>query len=417
MVVSIMLVHRKNICSVTIMYFNFHGLPPEIKEFIFCYCTVKDLKSLARCSREFYNSLEYIIWRVVRIPWDILEEKGLPEKVENLRFTNCLTLFEREIAEERSKDSDDINCDAWFNKSVNFSKILNSCDLNRLTKLNLIGVATNPEIQSTVAVLKKIKELSLIGTGFLFDTDWKYLKTLQYLKRLKLCKCGIEDEGVEHIVHCQDLVDLHLELCYLMRDEGLLHICSAINLRKLTLIQNSHISANAFKCFRYLKELVYLHLEATNIDDTNLVYLCEYLQALQVLNVGSKIVTDAGFAKISSLNSLLELNIDTCSNVTDSCFDFIKDLPKLKKISFNSTNLTDKVFTNLLQLKTLQEVNIINLSFSFSEDIVDNFCKQLGLKKRIVSGNWKVNFITLAKDYSVTLINQGKMGILCNLCK
>ena len=104
------------------------------------------------------------------------------------------------------------------------------------------------------------------------------------------------------------------------------------------------------------------------------------------------------FKKISLLHSLVELNIEMCFNITDICFTYLYGLPSLRKISFSSTNLSDIVFSHLLKLTLLTELNITNVNYSFSDDVMEEFCKGAGMKKKCEHGSWMISFITLSKE-------------------
>ena len=235
------------------------------------------------------------------------------------------------------------------------------------------------------------------------------MNTLIHLKKLSLEKCGIDDDGIKNIAEGNKLEELHFDLCYLMRDVSLKHISSIVDLKKLTIIRNNYITANAFKHLGNLNQLLYLHIQSTSINDENLIYLCENLKTLKMLYLGNKNITDYGFTKINLLCSLTELNITMCYSVTDVSFCYIESLSSLHKLSFNATNLSDIIFTHLLPLTSLKEVKITNMKFP--DNVLDKFCKQVGMTRKRLQGSWLTSFLILSKEISDSTIKQEEVDV------
>ena len=144
------------------MTLYFLELPPELREHVYSYCATCDLLNLGCCSKALYASLKYILWEVVKVPWHALQHRSLPN-MENLLYTHHLSFYEKNNDNNKHNK---ICSNAWIKISMNYEKVLNHCNPNNLTKLDIIGVATNPEIKQTVIMLKNLKELSLTGTYF-----------------------------------------------------------------------------------------------------------------------------------------------------------------------------------------------------------------------------------------------------------
>ena len=54
---------------------NILDLLPELHEQIYSYCYGTDLLNLSCCNNTYNDSLKYIIWQKVRIPWVDLTKK------------------------------------------------------------------------------------------------------------------------------------------------------------------------------------------------------------------------------------------------------------------------------------------------------------------------------------------------------
>jgi len=110
------------------------------------------------------------------------------------------------------------------------------------------------------------------------------------------------------------------------------------------------------KAKKELKELRYLDLRLTQIDDSGVAHLKD-LTSLQTLNLFRTDLSDTGLAHIRKLTQLQTLLIGG-TKVTDAGLVHLKRLSKLKKLSLFQTQVTDAGIPHLLVLSNLEQLLI-----------------------------------------------------------
>ena len=410
-------------------------LPPELMEHIYSYCLQPDLMNLAFCSKEVYASVKRCLWRQVKVPWQVLTKRRLPDMVRNLRNTLSLCLCDRNTEkyedEANNNSSHHNNNNNYCNRqldttlytlqnidkqkcssnaflsvvSTNYTKILSHCNSYKLRRLHITGLPINLDIKQTADVLKNLCELSLTGIGSHFD--WNHLTALRHLQRLSFERCdGLNDESVSKIVQCQKLEELTFKVCISMRDGSLKSISTLKNLQKLSIFNNTFITGASFKHLHHLNNLEHLHIESALINDESLLHLSQTLTQLRTLKlIGCCKISDVGFSKVDRLVFLRELDIKMCWRITGNCFQYIRSLLLLRTLSFTSVNLTASVFGNLQQMKELMEVNITNVDcqLTVNDGAVERFCSQTGMKKQCLPTKVSFSNVSTRKFQTVFL--------------
>ena len=287
----------------------------------------------------------------------------------------------------------------WIELASNYRKILSYCDCNRLTKLDIVGVIGSHGINQTVDILCNLQQLSMSDISLISSNGWLNLIKLIHLKKLSLLNCVIQDSSVEEIIAATKLEEIILNQCSL-REISLVHISHAVQLKRVTISHNSYIPGSSFKVLSTLTNLVQLNLKYTYIDDIALSNICMSWKNLKILNLhGSINITDSGLYSVSNLQSLKELNINMCTNITNLGFSYLEKIP-IRKLSFSwSNNVSDTLFDYLTNVVSLKELSIININNRFSIVAIDEFCEKTNMKKQTVFNSWIFSFFTLKKDY------------------
>ena len=110
------------------------------------------------------------------------------------------------------------------------------------------------------------------------------------------------------------------------------------------------------KAKKDLKELRYLDLRLTHIDDAGVAHLKD-LTSLQTLNLFRTNLSDKGLAHIRNLTQLQTLLIGG-TKVTDAGLVYLKRFSKLRKLSLFQTEVTDAGIPHLLVLSNLEQLLI-----------------------------------------------------------
>ena len=373
-------------------------LPPEVRELVYNYCSASDLINIACCSKSSCNSVKYMLWNVVKLPWKTIE-KNCTSSLETFIFTSSLSFYKCCSIGIGDQNNASYGTPKWTHTADNYKKILKHCNANRLNKLNIEGVLTNEGMKMTVDILYNLKELSLIDTYFISSVGFGVISILMNLKKLYLQSSGILDTDMEKIVTLPKLAELHLDRCTCIRDDAIKYISNITQLKKLTISNNSYILGNAFKHLGKLENLIFLNLEDSNLGDDMLMYNCRHLKNLKSLKIGGcDNITDLGLSKISLLTLLEELDIHMCKHITNHGFTTFNDLVSLRILSFSLGNtLTVDVFLPLSKIITLKEINIINPNRRFSNVEIESFCRTTGMKRKAVNRSAIFSFLTLVK--------------------
>jgi len=258
---------------------------PELREEVFSYCSINDIKSLACCCSSYSKVLRPRLWKNIYIPHKQLLENSFQQKeFKSFKFTNTL----------RVKGDSFHLSDAKLSKAIasNYQKIFQHCSpltlhvtrcyipalvvvyigkLNSLRELDLSGTNVNDYyIHSISSSLTKLRILN-VSNSSITDNGLKFLKNMTHLEETVLAGCSnLTDVGVSHTACVLTLRRLNLSCCYNITDAALSHVSVLNQLRKLDL-SHCNITDQGLFLLRTLKKLEELNLTSCyGVSDTGI---------------------------------------------------------------------------------------------------------------------------------------------------
>jgi len=319
---------------------GFSSLPPEIKEHIYKHCDVRDLCTVARCSKTCYSSVQYLLWSCVEIPWRTFAFKTLPwrkakkksmhtRRLGNLKFTRFLR-FREDWCDKPP------GVRRWTSVAEHFKRVLQQCDPGRLVRIYLDRVVADEGLLWTCQLLSGIEEMYLNCCYHITDTGWAQLAQLKRLRKLSIRNCEVRDTSIHELLRIRELKELRLDQCLQVTCKGLKLVSQMSHLEKLTFSYNWHIEPPVYHSFAKLRKLVDLDLRYTNVDDGMLKCLVGTLVALKTLILrGCHNISDVGIAHLTSLKWLEELDVSECSKVTVFGLSQLSTLIQLRRLVIN----------------------------------------------------------------------------------
>jgi hypothetical protein len=160
----------------------------------------------------------------------------------------------------------------------------------------------------------------------------------------------VADEHVRLVASFPSLRSVSLVRCVSVTDISPLQ--SLTSLTKLNLYRCNSISGSGFACLSSLTSLQELNVSATVIDDEGLAGLSRSLPALSKLNLRyCKSISGSGFACLSSLTSLQELNVENTVIDDEGLAGLSRSLPALTKLDLcNCRSISGSGFACLSSL-------------------------------------------------------------------
>ena len=346
-------------------------LPPELREYIFKYCQIIDLKNLACCSKQYRNYVEYLLWKETFLTWKSLADKSLKMPTQLILTTKLNFSY-------GWNPQNDVP--SWNHIATNYTKVLQGCKVARLRKLSIEGDIPDNALHLTVDILFQLQELSLSLMQNNSTTGWRCLVTLVCLKKLNIYYCRIHDIGVDAIIKVPNLEQLHLKACKDIRDTGLKYISSLTQLQRLAISHNQFITENGLVFISKLVNLIELDVKYTELNDDVLNEFCQCLINLQTLDISEcHNLTNVGLSRLCLLKKLRNLNISGCNNATDCGLASLNSLDRLREINIQFNN--------------------------FSDSAIEEFCHVTGMKQKMKSFKF-----VLTRDARFWLKN-GKCGV------
>jgi len=204
-------------------------------------------------------------------------------------------------------------------------------------------------------------------------TSLSSVKTLEiyYIK-------GLTRKGFAPIAKMTSLETLIL-LCEGLNDDWLEPLASLTGLKSLILSGNRQLTAEGVKHLAGLTNLLELRLGDTKIGDSGVESIAG-LTSLERLELKRADVTDAGVAHLKGMTKLQELqlsgrgrNFDKIdSGITDASAEVIGAMKQLEILDLGSTNLTDAGLTKLGELKHLKTLVLLS-SIKITDEGVAKF--------------------------------------------
>ena len=354
-------------------------LPPELTHQIYKYFYVCDLRNLACCSKSHYESVKYVLYNIVCIPWKIVETESFhEEQLENLKFTSSL----------RFTDYGSLEQIMWDKLSKNYEQILAYTDPNILINVEINNnLIINDKNMEKFTLPISLEEISLVKCYDLRLTEWYLIGCICCLKTLTITQCIIDDAGIECIANASTLCELTLIKCSKITEESLLYLAKLTKLQKIKIkdchnivgdgyiylgglssinelvLIDIHLTEYSMAAFTKLKclKILYIncyHGNSYNGGDAGLSYITG-LSSLEKLCINWKCVTDKGCSDLTNLCTLKHLNISGCVKIGEIGLLHISKLTMLTQLNIsNCEDLTDIAINHIKNLKSLKMLDI-----------------------------------------------------------
>lgn len=193
----------------------------------------------------------------------------------------------------------------------------------------------------------------------------------QALHTLRLARCSITDDGLEHLEKLEHLQELDLNGCINISSSELGETLG--KLVHLTSLDVSYIPGILRSSWQgKINKLKSLELCYSEVRDSHLSRL-RSLPALEELNLDSCTVSDWGVAHLADNNvtpNLTTLDLAD-SDIGDASMSKIAQFEKMKNLSLFYCNITNRGLRHLASLKNLETLNLD------SRDIGDDGLKYL----------------------------------------
>ncbi len=234
----------------------------------------------------------------------------------------------------------------------------------------------NDEMLKNEIANKKIEELSIAGSR-VSDAGIEYICKLP-LTSLNASRTQVSDAGLKSLATISTLEVLDLTGCTNITVKGLaalsnLHSLNTLSLggtslqgieslQKLPLtnltISHSPLSDETLKSISMLPSLNVLDLNGcSNITNSGLASLSN-LRSLATLSLKESSINDNNLSSVGKLGSLSVLDLSGCSNLTDKGLEPLKSLKGLKDLYIAATKLSDKGLHTIGELTTLSQLSI-----------------------------------------------------------
>lgn len=269
---------------------------------------------------------------------------------------------------------------------------------------------------STIPLLKSLTHLNISGCGKIGDNGFMNICKIKNLLSLDASCCAdITDDGMCHVTNLQSLKILDLSCCVLITDVGLSCISKLTSLEELYLCQCAEISDKGLDLVCTLSRLRHLDISGCyDVTDFGLFHIYYYLQYLEVLklmgctkitNVGLSYlkslnlteldisldlfsgqgrcmkINDAGMLHVSTITSLLQLNISCCDYISDGALKHLSQLKQLTRLNVSCCiKVSDHGLYHVSLLPSLRELDI-SMCVKVSDEGIGHLCRMGSLRK------------------------------------
>ncbi len=125
------------------------------------------------------------------------------------------------------------------------------------------------------------------------------------------------------------------------------------------------LDPNELKRLKEFKNLTYLGLGSSNIDDKGLKYISES-QSIQNINLQCTEITDIGIAYLVQLKSLNILRLKECDYISNYSVQHFNNMENLVDLQIHDTNIDQNGLNNLDSTKlTFLSIQVWNDNFSY----------------------------------------------------
>jgi len=154
------------------------------------------------------------------------------------------------------------------------------------------------------------------------------------LRRLRLHDVPVSESVLNNVVLLPGLEDLDLSKTDLS-DRDLAVLSKIGTLKKLDL-SGTLLHGSGLKRLAALKNLIDLDVDSNRLGNDSISVLTSALPALQILDLSSTSITDAGVALLPRLKHLTKLRLNHC-DITDRCMVDLAKIKTLEKVNLTGT--------------------------------------------------------------------------------
>lgn len=240
---------------------------------------------------------------------------------------------------------------------------------------------------------KNVEALSVINQRGLKDAAFQYLKVLP-IRRLLASYTEITDEALRHIGQLKELENLDIDGCQAVTSDGLKYICDLPNLRSVHLKHIRNLDDRVAPYLSKMKKLERVLLESTAVGDETLKAIenlpiseiilgdCNNvtdrglesvarLRDIFVIDIGSKHVTDEGFAKLANrFDNVVRVRLDGCTKIGDRTAALVaRRYPHLVELHLSGSCITAAGIKEVAKLSELRELRLASLELK-DEDLL-----------------------------------------------
>ena len=360
-------------------------LPPELVQHVLSYCGRPDILNLACCSRHQYHLVRHHLWKQVFLNFPecgAFEQKK--EDFHNLKHAEFLGIYW--TPQELQGSGNVVLCgEKLFSFAFNYSKFLQSFNLDKLTTLTVTGVDIESFVQQTVGTFTNLHTLSLRSVKL---SDWSCVMNLCRLKVLALSQCNVTEGALEKLSQVYKLEELTLHECVGITQQGLATINTMLSLKKLQMIDllkpitplSPTLDVEALCALTNLECLLLDNVPAKTNPRMNMLWAS--LSKLKRLELREFTLEDDDLKELHLLTALttLKLRHPPDGTLTSECFNYIKAVTSLRCVSFSTEVCTAAgehpkvVEQNLMCLNEMDNLRSIIIEKSRNDnDPIDPF--------------------------------------------
>lgn len=201
---------------------------------------------------------------------------------------------------------------------------------------------------------------SYFGSQLVLENCLPSAAKMPHVKELAFKGPCTSDRILPILKETRSLTSLRLERCRIS-DDGLEHLGTLMQLTKLELF-GTHVSEARLSELRRAPELATLESSDCRITDAGLEHL-RNLNAMTELRVVDCQITDDGMKCLQALKSLSSLTISG-SGITDEGMKCLQALKSLSSLTIIGSGITDEGLRQLHELPHLSQLTLFNTSIS-----------------------------------------------------
>jgi len=220
-----------------------------------------------------------------------------------------------------------------------------------------LKVAEAAKIKKTkFKTLRTGKDIWLIPTGSIQDSDLAELENRNDFQLLSLKRQSLSGIGLKHLIGCKNMTGISFEGTELSPN-GVDALVKLKNLEDVNLT-SSDLSNDCFKRLTKLPKLRQLSLDDTEVDDSTIDHLCSTLKNLEYVSLSHS--TNIKGSCLDSLAKQKHLRVLFCNatSIKGANLQALKNFPKLKVLALRKLQLSDRDLEPLTQVKTLTHMDL-----------------------------------------------------------